>query len=247
VELVIVPPPPKPSLSVKVLARLLGMHPWEWTTELRDHKFPRSPGARGREHYYQPVIVALRGLVESGGDVRVLAHAVRTVEEKLAAGESSGDITGQLATKLGHNLRVLGHLPSFARVRDAGATLAVKARKVRVSDVEIRSTPDLIVRVGASTKYVFLHLRDEPCEEEEVRRMLDLAHWVEVESGNAASVFADFEYWVLSENRVLRWKTARKTTVSRAKQSLPILIGAWDKVEPPKAWKPAEAASESEG
>lgn len=227
--------PMRPSLTVKALAKLMQMPAFQQAPELRDQKYPRGGHGKHRVPYYQPSDLAVIAYLRNG-DVRELELATEKLNSELDAGADG--LADQVRTRLKHNLRVLELLAGFPRLREATTGSAGVSQKLVVGGIEIRSTPRLHVSFGTVSKRVFLHAKNEALDEDEARRTLELASWVESDGAGTPIGVDAFEYWMLSEGEVLSWPTTRKRTVPRALQTLPILAAAWDQIAPPKTWQP---------
>ncbi|MFA6958361.1 MAG: hypothetical protein WC538_21045 [Thermoanaerobaculia bacterium] len=237
------PPPLSPRVTVKSLAEIMMLPAFDQERALRDQKYPRSDKGKNRVPYYQPANQALKSYVECL-DVRVIELAIDEQEAKrIAAVEGDDDPPAQRVTRIEHNLRVLAALSTFPRLREVTGGRRGLTRETLVAGVSVRSTPELHVIIDGEMRHVFVECAEE-VNEDEARRTLELAHWLEREVGDADASIKNFEYWLLAEGRALSVRSSRKSTVDRALRTLPILASAWDQIAPPKARQARQAAND---
>lgn len=236
-NLVRLPSPPPPSLTVKALAKLMAAPASALGGEVRDHKYPRGGNGAHRVPYYQPATQATVRFLQSDGDVVALGETVALLGDRLAAIRQAPEASKQSEAKVEHNLRTLGDLPNFRRVRDALGARRGRSVTLEVDGFKIRSTPELTVQFRNGWKHVFLYQKETPLDEDEARRILELALWVESKGGGTATKMSEFEFWDLGAGLVHKWPRTRKRTVTKALKTLPTLRREWQAAQPPPRWQ----------
>ena len=241
-SLVELPKPRTPSLTVKALAALMVQPASALATEIQNHKYPREGAAAHRVPYYQSATNTLARFLQQDGDIRVLDEAVADLERRLTAAVEQGDASNQLEVKLKNNLRVLEDAARFKALRDALAAERGATTTFEVQGFKLRSTPELLVRFKNEERRVFLHFPATAIDQDEARRVLELALWVEQRGGNSDLEMKHFEYWDLAANLVHRWPRARKGTVKKALDTLSVLQSVWQASPAPRRGLAARAA-----
>lgn len=209
-------------ITVKAFAELIHTPLFGQLRILREHKFPNRADAPFKIPYYKPALRHIRDFYSADNDFSQIPS--RTAEIKNC---------GKQEARLAHNLRALRRFRSGSQAK---RTLAIRSSTTFahiVNGVRLKATADLTcVEDGTSLPlYLLYQCRELAPEEEIIRTTVELFHWVLQHNGCECSPI-DIEYVCVEDDRVYRWKTVRKRTLTRAVETTKAIDALWDSLSP---------------
>lgn len=203
-----------PSLTVRSFAELLNLPAHAQARILTEQKYPKQGPQSFKTPYYQQALSGIRAFYKAGNDAGQLAIAATRIE------------AFDQEARRDHNLRILN---SFKQTDLPSRKLKVTGTKhvnFQVHDVVLRFSPDLNGIEGGKERYLLLHYRAQPLNQELARTTLELVHWALEGAGSLASP-KQLEYVDLFTGAVHTIAKRRTSTVTAAEQNLKIIKALW--------------------
>lgn len=206
-----------PSLTVKAFAEFLDLPAWDQQKKLYEQKYPRQSPQIYKQPYYSHSLSAIKNYYRSGNKMEVINDALTKCNEL------------KPAVKITHNIRVLN---SFINSKQKNRKITINTSKrhsLKIGDVEIRLTFDLVANSIKDKKYIFYNVNNAPATSDLARYMVEIAQYV-AKSTNQDITTKDIEYIDLYNDTTFTFSSVRSSTIKKVTQNIKIIEALWNTI-----------------